>query len=59
MKAYQQWCTGAFDVADRDAWPVAQQELRRRAAELQVSTSFVPVDLVRRPSAAFLGEWWQ
>ena len=60
MKVYQQWCSGAFDAANRAAWPVGEAELQRRAAELQQGTSFVPGGLLS-PSGvpAFLGGWWK
>lgn len=43
MKAYQEWCTGAFDVGDRASWPISGDELQVRASELQQATRFVPL----------------
>ena len=44
MKAFNEWCTSAFDVAQKSDWPVPEQELNTLAAELLQATRFRPVD---------------
>lgn len=44
MKVYDEWCTGAFDLADRSSWPVPDTELLAIAKELQQVVRFVPLE---------------
>lgn len=40
MKVYDEWCTGAFDVDNRDSWPVKPDELIAIATGMQEITAF-------------------
>jgi hypothetical protein len=40
MKAYDEWCTGAFDVATPAGWPVSPDRLLAIATGMQVATAF-------------------
>jgi hypothetical protein len=44
LTADRQWCTQSFGVDDPDAWPIKAIALEQRAWELQVATTFSPVD---------------
>lgn len=43
MKIYDEWCVGAFNLADRASWPVKPAELLRIAIEMQQVTAFEPL----------------
>ncbi len=43
MKVYDEWCTGAFNLDNPEAWPVSSMELMAIATGMQEITAFDPL----------------